>query len=215
MNASGVAPEIDGEMTTDPAFGTPARWIPQRDRELAEALGYTVVDHATVIATHLGEIIRNNSYQLLGRGELQHLFDVFSKGTPKLVDDLVPNLLSLGEVLKVMRNLLRESVSIRDMRTILETLIEVEPGNQRLGAAHRNHPPEDVPSDHQHLQGPGWRAARPHPRSADRRHVPSLAARYRQRDGGVARPRRGAPGGDRAREVGAPPSRRRKAARCS
>jgi flagellar biosynthesis protein FlhA len=130
MNASGVAPEIDGEMTTDPAFGTPARWIPARDREIAEALGYTVVDHATVVATHLGEIIRGNAYQLLGRAELQHLFDVFSKTTPKLVEDLVPNLLSLGEVLKVMRNLLRESISIRDMRTILETLIELGPATK-------------------------------------------------------------------------------------
>ncbi len=130
MNASGVAPEIDGEVTTDPAFGTPARWIAARDREIAEALGYTVVDHATVVATHLGEIIRGNAYQLLGRAELQHLFDVFSKTTPKLVEDLVPNLLSLGEVLKVMRNLLRESISIRDMRTILETLIELGPATK-------------------------------------------------------------------------------------
>ncbi|HKQ68446.1 MAG TPA: flagellar biosynthesis protein FlhA, partial [Polyangiaceae bacterium] len=130
MNASGAAPEIDGELTTDPAFGSPARWIVARERELAEALGYTVVDHATVVATHLGEIIRTSAYQLLGRGELQHLFDVFSKTTPKLVEDLVPNLLSLGEVLKVMRNLLRESISIRDMRTILETLIEIGPATK-------------------------------------------------------------------------------------
>jgi flagellar biosynthesis protein FlhA len=130
MDSSGVAPAVDGEATTDPAFGTPARWIPARDRELAEALGYTVVDHATVVATHLGEIIRTHSHQLVGRGELQHLFDVFSKTTPKLVEDLVPNLLSLGDVLKVMRNLLKEGISIRDLRTIIEALIEVAPATK-------------------------------------------------------------------------------------
>ena len=127
LDASGSAPPIDGESTTDPAFGTPARWIVQRDRELAEALGYTVVDHATVIATHLSEVVRANSHNILGRAELAHLFEVFSKTTPKLVDDLVPNLLSFGEVLKVLRNLLREGISIRDLRTIIESLIELAP----------------------------------------------------------------------------------------
>jgi flagellar biosynthesis protein FlhA len=130
MDSSGVAPPIDGEPTTDPAFGTPARWIPSRDRELAEALGYTVVDHATVVATHLGEIIRTQAHQLVGRAELQHLFDVFSKTTPKLVEDLVPNLLSLGDVLKVIRNLLKEGISVRDLRTIVEALIEISPATK-------------------------------------------------------------------------------------
>ena len=125
MDASGSAPPIDGEATTDPAFGTPARWILGRDRDLAQALGYTVVDHATVVATHLAEVVRNNAHNILGRGELQHLFDVFSKQTPKLVEELMPSALSLGEVIKVLRNLLRESVSIRDLRTILEGLIEM------------------------------------------------------------------------------------------
>src|SRR6185295_17839516 len=115
MNPAGTAPEIDGDKATDPVFGTPARWILPRDRELAEALGYTVVDHATIIATHLAEVARANADQILGRAELQSLLDVFSKTTPKLAEDLVPNLLSFGEVLKVMRNLLRESVSIRDL----------------------------------------------------------------------------------------------------
>jgi flagellar biosynthesis protein FlhA len=124
MDPTGSAPAIDGEATKDPAFGTPARWIPTRDRELAEALGYTVVDHATIIATHLAEVTRRYADQLLGRAELQGLFELFSKTTPKLVDDLVPNLLSFGEVLKVMRNLLREGVSIRDLRTILEAMLE-------------------------------------------------------------------------------------------
>src|SRR4029077_17625643 len=99
---------LDGERTGDPTFGMPATWIASRDKELAEALGYTVVDHATVIATHLAEVGRANADQILGRAELQSLLDVFSKTTPKLAEDLVPNLLSFGEVLKVMRNLLRE-----------------------------------------------------------------------------------------------------------
>jgi len=130
MDATGSAPPVDGETTVDPTFGTPARWIASRDRELAEALGYTVVEHATIIATHLAEIARRYAYQVLGRGELQQLFDVFSRTTPKLVEDLVPNLLSFGEVLKVMRNLLREGVSIRDLRTILEGLIEMAPSSR-------------------------------------------------------------------------------------
>jgi len=130
MDASGIAPEVEGESTTDPAFGTPAKWIPARERELAEALGYTVVDHATVVATHLGELIRTNASQLVGRAELSHLFEVFAKTTPKLVEDLVPNLLSLGEVLKVIRNLLREGISVRDLRTILETLVEIAPATK-------------------------------------------------------------------------------------
>jgi flagellar biosynthesis protein FlhA len=124
MNPSGGPPELNGDLGTDPVFGSPARWIAPRDRELAEALGYTVVDHATIVATHLGELVRAQSEQLLGRAELQHLLDVFQRQTPKLVEDLVPNLLSLGDVLKVLRNLLREAVSIRDLRSILEALAE-------------------------------------------------------------------------------------------
>lgn len=130
MDPTGTAPSIAGEATRDPTFGTPARWIAARDRELAEALGYTVVDHATIIATHLAEVARANADQILGRAELQSLVEVFSKTTPKLWDDLVPNLLSFGEVLKVMRNLLRESVSIRDLRTLLEALLEAAPSTR-------------------------------------------------------------------------------------
>jgi flagellar biosynthesis protein FlhA len=127
MNDSGAAPDIAGEACKDPVFGTPARWIPAREREVAEALGYAVVDHATVIATHLGELVRGHASELVGRADLQHLLEVFSRSSPKLVDDLVPSLLSMGDVLKVVRNLLREGVSIRDMRTILEGLIEAAP----------------------------------------------------------------------------------------
>ncbi len=86
-----------------------------------------MVDHTTIIATHLSEVARSHAHAILGRAELQHIFDVFSKQTPKMVEDLVPNLLSFGEVLRVMRNLLRESVSIRDLRTILDGLLELAP----------------------------------------------------------------------------------------
>ena len=130
MDPTGSAGPIDGEPVRDPAFGTPARWIHPRDRELAEALGATVVDHTTIIATHLGEVARTQAHRILGRAELQHLFEVFAKSTPKLVEDLVPNLLSATDVLKVLRNLLRENVSIRDLRTILESLIELAPATR-------------------------------------------------------------------------------------
>jgi flagellar biosynthesis protein FlhA len=130
MDASGSAPPIDGESAKDPAFGTPARWIASRDRELAEALGYTVVDHTTIIATHLAEVVRSHAHEILGRAELSQLFEVFSRGTPKLIEELVPNLLSSADVLKVLRNLLREGVSIRDLRTIVEALIELAPATR-------------------------------------------------------------------------------------
>jgi flagellar biosynthesis protein FlhA len=130
MDATGTAAPIDGDETIEPAFGTPARWIMARDRELAEVLGWTVVDHTTMIATHLAETARRHAHELLGRGELAHLFEVFSRTTPKLVEDLVPNLLSLGEVLKVLRNLLKEGVSIRDLRSVLEALVELAPATR-------------------------------------------------------------------------------------
>ena len=125
IDPTASAPPLEGDETTDPAFGTPARWILPRDRDLAQAFGYTVVDHTTVIATHLAEVVRSHAHNILGRAELQHLVDVFSKQTPKLFDELVPNLLTTADVLKVMRNLLREGISIRDLRTILEGLMEM------------------------------------------------------------------------------------------
>jgi flagellar biosynthesis protein FlhA len=124
MDATGHAPAIDGEATTEPAFGSPARWVSRRDKEMAEAFGYTVVDHTTIIATHVAELVRQNAHNILGRAELQQLLDVFSRSNPKLVEDLIPNVLALGDVLKVLRNLIREGVSIRDLRTILEGLAE-------------------------------------------------------------------------------------------
>jgi flagellar biosynthesis protein FlhA len=125
VDPRGTAPPIEGDKTLDPTFGMPARWIAVRDKEMAEALGYTVVDHATVVATHLGELLRTNAYKLLGRQEVQHLLEVLSRTAPKVVDDVVPNLLPLGDVLRVLRNLVREGISVRDLRTILESLGEL------------------------------------------------------------------------------------------
>ena len=125
IDPQGSAPPIDGEPTLDPTFGTPATWVAERDRELAEALGYVVIDHATILATHLGEVVRNNAHRLLGRQETQQLIDVLAKTCPKLVDDVIPTLFSLGDMVRVLRNLVKEGVSIRDMRSILEAIGEL------------------------------------------------------------------------------------------
>ncbi len=125
IDAGGVAPPLEGERTTEPTFGMPATWIHPRDREMAEALGFTVVDHPTMLATQLGELMRGHAHKLLGRQEAQHLLDVLARSSPKLVDDVIPNLLPLGDLLRVLRNLLRERVSIRDLRTILESLADL------------------------------------------------------------------------------------------
>ena len=124
VDPSGMSPALDGERTTDPTFGMPAWWIVARDKELAEALGYTVVDHATILATHLGELLRANAHRLLGRQEVQHLLEVLGRTAPKLVDDVVPGIIPLGDLVRVLRNLVKESVSVRDLRTILESLAE-------------------------------------------------------------------------------------------
>ncbi len=127
MDPGGTAQEIDGIDTTEPAFNLPAKWIPTDREEEAKFAGYTVVDNSTVIATHLTEIVRNNAYDLLGRQDVQHLLDNLAKTNPKAVEELVPNLLSLGVVQKVLQNLLRERISIRDMLTIVETLADFAP----------------------------------------------------------------------------------------
>ena len=118
---------LKGERTKDPAFGMDALWIAPADRERAEILGYTVVDPSSVAATHLTEVFKRHAAELLGRTELQDLLDRFAQRHPKLVEELIPAVLSLGDVLKVLRNLLREKVSIRDLRTILEALADYAP----------------------------------------------------------------------------------------
>lgn len=119
--ATGVLP---GSVTSDPAFGLPATWIDSSLREHAQTMGYTVVDAGTVVATHLNHLIISHASDLLGRQEVQQLLDHLIKESPKLVEDLVPKLLSLSTLQKVLQNLLIEGVHIRDMRTIIETLAE-------------------------------------------------------------------------------------------
>jgi flagellar biosynthesis protein FlhA len=119
--ASGTLP---GLVTTDPAFGLPATWIDASLRDEAQSLGYTVVDAGTVVATHLNHLITTHASELLGRLEVQDLLDHLAKGAPKLVEDLVPKVVSLSTLQKVLQNLLVEGVHIRDMRTIIECLSE-------------------------------------------------------------------------------------------
>lgn len=126
-SASGTLP---GTPTTDPAFGLPAVWVEAAMRENAQAMGYTVVDTSTVIATHLSHLIHTHAAELLGRQELQQLLDHIAKLAPKLTEDLIPKVLPLTTVQKVLHNLLDEGMHIRDMRTILETLAEYAPQSQ-------------------------------------------------------------------------------------
>ncbi len=121
----GIATEpLKGVATTEPAFGLPATWIGEDLKERAQISGYTVVDGTTVITTHITEIIKRHAHELIGRQEVQNLLDNLGKSFPKLVEELTPHLLPLGCIMKVLQNLLREQVSIRDLRTILETLAD-------------------------------------------------------------------------------------------
>jgi len=125
-----VAPDLPGQETREPAFNSPARWIAQELQAQAVAAGYTVVDQVSALATHLGEIIRKNAHELLTRQETKRLIDRLSDSHPKLVEELVPKLMTLGEVQKVLQQLLREQTSIRDLGTILETLVETASSNK-------------------------------------------------------------------------------------
>lgn len=127
INPGMVTGPLPGLMTSDPAFGLPAVWIESDMREMAQTMGYTVVDTGTVIATHLNHLITLHAAELLGRQEVHQLLDQIGKDAPKLIEDLVPKLLPLGTVQKVLQNLLSEGVHIRDMRTIIETLAEHAP----------------------------------------------------------------------------------------
>jgi flagellar biosynthesis protein FlhA len=125
INPGQVFGEIPGKATKDPTFGLDAVWIATSDREQAQSFGYTVVDSSTVVATHISQIIQDHSAKLLGYDEVQKLLDKLKETSPKLVEELVPDKLSLGVLVKVLQSLLVESVSIRDLRTILEALTEV------------------------------------------------------------------------------------------
>lgn len=124
MNSGTVFEEVAGIDTVEPAFGLPALWIPEAEREQAELNGYTVVDAVSVLATHLTEVIKSHADEILGRQETQNLVDNVKKTSASVVEELVPALMSVGEIQKVLANLLSERVSIRDMATILEVLAD-------------------------------------------------------------------------------------------
>jgi flagellar biosynthesis protein FlhA len=124
INPGGVTQTVPGTPTRDPAFGLPAIWIEPRTREAAQVLGYTVVDCATVVATHLNHLLLSNAGALLGRQETQALIEHVGRSAPKLLDDLVPKLIPLATLQRVLQNLLDEGLHIRDLRTIVETLAE-------------------------------------------------------------------------------------------
>ena len=124
INPGMASGTLQGLVTTDPAFGLPATWIDAGLRDQAQGMGYTVVDAGTVVATHLNHLITTHASELLGRAEVQSLLDHLGKEAPKLVEDLVPKMVSLSTLQKVLQNLLMEGVHIRDMRSVIETLAE-------------------------------------------------------------------------------------------
>jgi len=122
MNPGNVTQRINGIKTTEPAFGLPALWITESQKENAELAGYTVVELAAVLVTHLTEIIRRHASEILTRQDVRTLVDNLKKGSPTLVEEVIPTLVSLGEVQQVLCNLLNERVSVRDLGTILEAV---------------------------------------------------------------------------------------------
>jgi flagellar biosynthesis protein FlhA len=127
MDPGDATGTIDGIPTREPTFDLPAVWIRESQQEEAKLAGYTVVDNVTIMATHLSEILRKHAAELLGRQEVQNLLDNLAKTYPKVVEELVPNLLTLGALQKVLQNLLQERISIRDLLTIVESLADYAP----------------------------------------------------------------------------------------
>ncbi len=127
LDPAGGTPALDGIRGQDPAFGLPAVWIPQADRARAEGMGLTLVDPPSVLTTHLSEVLRRNAFELVGRQEVQELLAVCAKEAPKLVEDAVPGSVTLGELVRVVRGLLREGISVRDLRTVLEAVADAAP----------------------------------------------------------------------------------------
>ncbi|MBM4779411.1 MAG: flagellar biosynthesis protein FlhA [Archangiaceae bacterium] len=127
LEPNGGTPTIDGLPGKDPAFGLPSVWVMPEQRAAAEARGYTLVDGPSVVTTHLSELIRRNAHELIGRQEVQELLGTCAKEAPKLVEDTVPGVVSLGELVRVLRGLLREGISVRDLRSILEAVADAAP----------------------------------------------------------------------------------------
>ena len=123
INPGDITVELEGIATKEPAFGLDAYWIDHSNSDYAKTLGYTIVDNATVIATHLNALLRNNASDLLGHDETREMLDKVAQRSPKLIEDLVPDKLSVTAIMQVLKNILFESISIRDINTILGTLL--------------------------------------------------------------------------------------------
>jgi flagellar biosynthesis protein FlhA len=132
MNPGTADAKINGIATREPTYGLEAFWIKPAGREDANAKGYTVVDLETIVTTHLSDVIRRHAHELVGRQEVQKLLDALKVSHPKVVEELVPNLMSLGGVVRVIQNLLQEQVPVRDLLTIMETLADWAPGTKKL-----------------------------------------------------------------------------------
>jgi flagellar biosynthesis protein FlhA len=130
ISSQSSPPALPGVETREPAFNAPAKWITPDLQAQALAAGYVVVDHTSALATHLGEVVRQNAHLLLTRQETKRAIDRLGESHPKLVEELIPKVMTLGEVQKVLQQLLREQVSIRDLGTILETLVDMAPANK-------------------------------------------------------------------------------------
>jgi len=133
LDPRGSKPTMEGLPAKEPAFGLPAVWIKPTERAAAEAKGLTLVDPASVLTTHLSELLKRSAYELLGRQEAQELIGAVAKEAPKLVEETVPGAVTLGELVRVLRGLLREGVSIRDMRTVLEAVADSAPRSKDIG----------------------------------------------------------------------------------
>lgn len=133
INPGQVFGPLEGVKTKDPAFGLDAIWIDSSEKDKAQTLGYTVVDASTVVATHVNHILQQHAYELLGHEEVQQMVDLLSKNSPKLAEELVPNTLSLSQLLKVLQNLLVEDVAVKDMRSIAESLTNMSTKSQDIG----------------------------------------------------------------------------------
>lgn len=127
MDPTGQAPPIDGIATTDPVFGLPARWIPVHSRQEAEAAGYTVIEPVSVLITHLTEALRRHAHEILTRDDVKYLLENLKKKAPAVIEELVPGVLTVGDVQKVLKNLLRERVPVKNLALILETLADQAP----------------------------------------------------------------------------------------
>ncbi len=132
LDPAGGQPDVGGIAAREPAFGLPAVWVTAADKPAAEARGLTLVDPPSVLTTHLSELLRKNAHELLGRQETQELLTLTGKETPKLVEDTVPGSVTLGELVRVLRGLLREGISVRDLRTILEAVADSAPRSKDI-----------------------------------------------------------------------------------